>query len=56
MTDEELKELIASLAISQKETDRQLNEKFAKTDMELKETSRIIKELSKNMFFLTMTT
>ncbi|MGK5092636.1 DUF3782 domain-containing protein [Deltaproteobacteria bacterium TL4] len=40
MTDQELKELVASLAIAQKETDRQLKE----TDQQLKETSREMKE------------
>jgi hypothetical protein len=41
MTDEELKDLVASLAIAQKETDRQLKE----TDRQLKETDRQIAEL-----------
>ncbi|MGK5094860.1 DUF3782 domain-containing protein [Deltaproteobacteria bacterium TL4] len=52
MTDEELKELVASLALdhkalreSQKETDRQLSEKFAETDRQMKETNLEIKEL-----------
>lgn len=40
MTDEELKELVASLAVSQKETDRQLRQ----TDRQLKETDRQLKE------------
>ncbi|MGH8500647.1 MAG: DUF3782 domain-containing protein [Methylococcales bacterium] len=41
MTDYELKELVASLAVSQKETDRQLRE----TDRQLKATDRQISEL-----------
>ncbi|MBF0349526.1 MAG: DUF3782 domain-containing protein [SAR324 cluster bacterium] len=53
MTDEELKELVASLAIAQQETDRQLKEKFGETDRQLKEkfgeTDRQLKELSKNI-------
>ncbi|MGK5093444.1 DUF3782 domain-containing protein [Deltaproteobacteria bacterium TL4] len=40
MTDQELKELVASLAIAQKETDQQLKE----TDRQLKETSREMKK------------
>ncbi len=40
MTDKELKELVASLAVSQKETDRQQRE----TDRQLKETDRQLKE------------
>ena len=36
MTDEELKELVASLAVAQRETDRQLKE----TGRQLKETDR----------------
>jgi len=49
MTDAELKELVASLAIAQQETDRQLKE----TDQHLKETdrrlSRQLKELGKQI-------
>ena len=40
MTDDELKELVASLAIAQKETDRQLQE----TDKQLRETDRQLQE------------
>ncbi|MBI4660318.1 MAG: DUF3782 domain-containing protein [Verrucomicrobia bacterium] len=40
MTDKELKDLVASLAVAQKETDRQLKE----TDRQLKETDRQLKE------------
>jgi hypothetical protein len=40
MTDEELKELVASLAVAQKQTDIQLRE----TDRQLKETDRQLKE------------
>ncbi|CAN2045550.1 DUF3782 domain-containing protein [Candidatus Magnetomoraceae bacterium gMMP-1] len=43
MTDINLKELVASLAVSQKETDRQLKE----TDRQLKETDRQLKETDK---------
>ncbi|MBF0237876.1 MAG: DUF3782 domain-containing protein [SAR324 cluster bacterium] len=46
MTDEELKELVASLAIAQQETDRQLKEKFGETDHQLKELSKNIGGLS----------
>jgi hypothetical protein len=49
MTDDELKELVASLAIAQKETDRQIKE----TDRQLKETDRRLeretRELRKRM-------
>ncbi|MGH8475552.1 MAG: DUF3782 domain-containing protein [Methylococcales bacterium] len=49
MTDNELKELVAGLAVAQKETDRQLKE----TDRQLKETDRQlrkqIKELGKQI-------
>ncbi len=40
MTDAELKELVASLAIAQKETDRQIKE----TDRQLKETNRQLRK------------
>jgi len=43
MTDDELKELVASLAVSQKETGRQFNE----TDKQFKETNKQIKALQK---------
>ncbi|MGK5090928.1 DUF3782 domain-containing protein [Deltaproteobacteria bacterium TL4] len=56
MTDQELKELVASLAIAQKETDRQLKEtsremkeKTAETDRQLKETDQQLKETSREM-------
>ena len=45
MTDTELKELVTSLAIAQKETDRQMKE----TDRKMKETDRQIKELGKQI-------
>jgi hypothetical protein len=45
MTDDELKQLIASLAIAQKETDKQLN----KTDKQLKETDRQLKETDRQL-------
>jgi len=45
MTDEELKELVASIAIAQKETDRQLRE----TDRQLKETDRQLKETDRQL-------
>ena len=45
MTDEELKELVASLAVAQKETDRQLKE----TDRQLKETDRQLKETDRQL-------
>jgi hypothetical protein len=45
MTDQELKELVASLAVSQKETDRQLKE----TDRQLKETDRQLKRQVKEL-------
>ena len=43
MTDEELKQLVASLAIAQQETDRQ----FKETDQRFKETDKQLKELGK---------
>ena len=45
MTDEELKELVASLAIAQKETDKQLQE----TGLQLKETDKQLRELGKQI-------
>ena len=45
MTDDELKELVASLAIAQKETDRQLQE----TGLQLKETDKQLRELGKQI-------
>ena len=41
MTDDELKELVASLAVAYKETDRQLQE----TGLQLKETDKQLREL-----------
>lgn len=45
MTDEELKQLVASLAIQSRETDRQLRE----TDRLLQETARQLKETDKHL-------
>jgi hypothetical protein len=45
MTDAELKELVASLAIAQRETDRQLKE----TDRQLKETGHQLKETDRRL-------
>ena len=45
MTDKALKQLVASLAVSQKETDRQQKE----TDRQLKATDRQLKELGKQV-------
>nr|VFK14235.1 MAG: hypothetical protein BECKLFY1418C_GA0070996_100712 [Candidatus Kentron sp. LFY] len=48
MTDDELKELIASLVIAQKETDRQMKEteqRFRETDQRFKETEHRFKEI-----------
>jgi hypothetical protein len=50
MTDEELKELVASLAISQKKTDLQLKEtdlQLKETDLQLKETDRKLNKVAK---------
>ena len=44
MTDEELKALVASLAVAQKETDRMLSKKFAETDEQMKKTDEQIKK------------
>lgn len=52
MTDNELKELVASLAIAQKETDRQLKEtdqQIKQTDQQIKQTNRQLKELGKQI-------
>jgi len=52
MTDEELKELVASLAESQRETDRQLREtdrQLQATDRQLQATDRQIKELGRQI-------
>jgi len=45
VTDDELKELVGSLAIAQKETDKQLKE----TDKQLKETDKQLKETSQQL-------
>ena len=45
MTDEELKELVANLAVAQRETDRQLKE----TDRQLKETDRQLRKQLKEL-------
>lgn len=52
MTDKELKELVASLAGAQQETDRQLqetNRQLQATDRQLQETSRIMAESQQEM-------
>ena len=52
MTDEELKELVASLAIAQKQTDLQLQELASaqkETDLQLKETAQQLKETDKQL-------
>lgn len=56
MTDEELKELVSSLTVSQKETDRQMQnaerqmkETDARLSAEIQETAKIIKELGKQI-------
>ena len=56
MTDEELKKLVASLAVTQKETseqmketDRRLDKRMEETDKRMKETDKQIKEMSKEI-------
>ena len=52
MTDDELKQLVTSIAVSQKETDRQLKEtgrQLKKTDEQLKKTDMQLKELGKQI-------
>ena len=52
MTDEELKELVASLAIDRKETERRIREtdrQMKETSQQIKATERLVKELSKNI-------
>jgi hypothetical protein len=52
MTDKELKELVASLAVAQRETDKQLQELACaqkETDLQLKETSQQLKETDKQL-------
>ena len=53
MTDQELKDLVASLAISQAKTDKMIKELFesqAKTDKQLKETDEMMKRQIKELF------
>lgn len=50
MTDDELKQLVASLAVSQKETDNQLketNNQLKETDNQLKETDRKLEKIAR---------
>ena len=50
MTDDELKTLVASLAVSQKETDKQFketNKQFKETDKQMKETDRKLDKVAK---------
>ena len=47
MTDDELKNLVASLAIAQKETDKQFHEQQKETDKQLKETDKQFREQQK---------
>ena len=52
MTDDELKQLVASLAIDQKKTDKQFKEtdkQIKKTDKQIKETSKQLKELGQQI-------
>jgi len=49
MTDQELKDLVAQLAISQAETGRALRESGEETDRRMRETDRQIKELGKQI-------
>jgi len=52
MTDNELKELVASIAIGQKETDKQIkltNKQLEETDKQLKETDKQLKETDKQL-------
>jgi len=52
MTDEELKQLVASIAVTQQETARQMQEtdrKMQETDRKIKETDRFLKELGKQI-------
>jgi len=48
MTDQELKDLVASLAVESRETDRILTEKFAETDRMIKELGRRIGGIDDN--------
>ena len=49
MTNEELKALVASLSIAQKETDEQMKETDKMLSAKFAETDRIVKELTKNI-------
>ena len=52
MTDQELKDLIASLAVAQKETDKQIKEngkQLKETDKQIKETAEQLKETDKQL-------
>ncbi|MBT9099147.1 DUF3782 domain-containing protein [Methylovulum psychrotolerans] len=49
MTDDELKQLVASLAIAQQETDQQLKELGRQADKRVKETDKQLKELGKQI-------
>ncbi len=49
MTDKELKNLVASLAISQKETDKDLKKLFAEVTAAQKETDKQIKETNRQI-------
>jgi hypothetical protein len=49
MTDDELKELVASLAIAQKETDRQLQETDKQFRLQRQETDKQLRELGKQI-------
>ena len=49
MTDEELKKLVASLAVAQKETSEQMKETDRRLDKRKKETDKQIKEMSKEI-------
>ncbi|MDD2724586.1 MAG: DUF3782 domain-containing protein [Methylovulum sp.] len=52
MTDDDLKQLVASLAVAQQETDKQLREtdkQLRQTDKQLRETDKQLKELGKQI-------
>lgn len=49
MTDEELKQLVASLAIAQQETEKQLEKLSKDTNKQFKETNKQLKELGKQI-------
>ena len=52
MSDQELKDLVASLAIAQAETDKRFKEtdvKFKETDVKFKETEKLVKALTTNI-------